>query len=82
MGGAVTSPLDLMPAIFELDPLGFTDEGGVEPPYEELSVDEDLVVGTVPLDSAEESVVRKLALDRLRSSLKKGMMLGFWAPDV
>lgn len=34
----------------------------------------DFVVGTVPFDSAEESLVRKLALDRLRSSLKKGML--------
>ena len=35
------------------------------------------MVGTVPLDSLEsfeESEVRKLARDRLRSSLKKGMM--------
>lgn len=30
-------------------------------------------MGTVPLDSVEESEVRKLAFDRLRSSLKKGM---------
>lgn len=50
------------------------DEGGVEAPYEELRVDEDLVVGTVAFDSAEDSLVRKLALDRLRNSLKKGMM--------
>ena len=30
-------------------------------------------MGTVPLESVDESVVRKLALDRLRSSLKNGM---------
>ena len=34
----------------------------------------DFVVGTVPFDSAEESLVRKLALDRLLRSLKKGML--------
>lgn len=33
------------------------------------------MVGTVPFDSAEESLVRKLARDRLRSSLKKGILL-------
>lgn len=42
-------------------------------PSAELSVDEDFVVGTVPLDSVEELEVRKLAFDRLRKSLKKGM---------
>jgi hypothetical protein len=42
-------------------------------PGVEFKVDEDLAVGTVPLDSAEESEVRKLAFDRRRSSLKKGM---------
>ena len=33
-------------------------------------------MGTVPLDSVEESEVRKLAFERLRSSLKKGMAVG------
>ncbi len=42
-------------------------------PGVELSVEEDLAVGTVPLDSVEESEVRKLAFDRRRSSLKKGI---------
>jgi hypothetical protein len=37
-------------------------------------VEVDFVVGTVTLDSTEESLVRKLALDRLRRSLKKGML--------
>jgi hypothetical protein len=37
-------------------------------------VEVDFVVGTVPFDSAEESLVRKLALDRRRRSLKKGML--------
>lgn len=42
-------------------------------PRAEFKVDEDFAVGTVPLDSVEELEVRKLALDRLRRSLKKGM---------
>lgn len=42
-------------------------------PGVEFKVEEDLAVGTVPLDSVEESEVRKLALDRRRSSLKKGI---------
>ena len=41
----------------------------------------DLVVGTVPFDSAEESVVRKLALDRRRSSLKKVMVFDVPGPS-
>ena len=48
-------------------------DGGVALPRAELSVEEDFAVGTVPLDSVEESEVRKLAFDRLRKSLKKGM---------
>ena len=48
-------------------------DGGVVVPGVEFRVEEDLVVGTVPLDSVEESEVRKLAFDRRRSSLKKGM---------
>ena len=42
-------------------------------PKAEFKVDDDFVVGTVPVDSVEESEVRKLALDRRRRSLKKGM---------
>lgn len=42
-------------------------------PRAEFRVDDDFVVGTVPVDSVEESEVRKLALDRRRKSLKKGM---------
>lgn len=52
-------------------------DGGVELPRIELRVDEDLVVGTVPLDPLEDPdvpEVRKLALERLRSSLKKGIV--------
>jgi hypothetical protein len=74
-GGAVISPLDFMVVMFDDDPSGLTEEGGVEPPYEELRVEEDLVVGTVPFDSFDESLVRKLAFERLRSSLRKVMML-------
>jgi hypothetical protein len=48
-------------------------EGGVVLPPAELSVEDDFAVGTVPLDSVEESEVRKLAFERLRRSLKKGM---------
>lgn len=48
-------------------------EGGVELPSAEFKVEEDLVVGTVPWDSLEDPEVRKLALDRRRSSLKKGI---------
>jgi hypothetical protein len=47
----------------------------VLPPCAELSVEDDLVVGTVAWDSLEESDVRKLAFDRRRSSLKNGILL-------
>ena len=57
----------------EDEPLAWYVEGGVVLPRAELSVDEDFAVGTVPLDSVEESEVRKLAFDRLRKSLKKGI---------
>ena len=56
-----------------MEPLAWYVEGGVELPRAEFRVDVDLVVGTVPLDSLDESVVRKLALERRRSSLKKGI---------
>lgn len=51
-------------------------DGGVELPGAEFRVEEDLVVGTVPWDSLEDPEVpevRKLARDRLRRSLKKGI---------
>ena len=51
-------------------------EGGVELPRAEFKVEEDLVVGTVPLDSLEDPEVlevRKLAFERRRNSLKKVM---------
>ncbi len=50
-------------------------EGGVVLPPVELSVEDDFAVGTVPLDSVEESEVRKLAFERLRRSLKNGMAI-------
>ena len=72
-GGGFASPYALIAAKLDDEPLSLTDEGGVEVPLMEFRVDDDLVVGTVPLDSLEESEVRKLALERLRSSLKKGI---------
>lgn len=45
-------------------------------PPAELSVDDDFAVGTVPLESVDESEVRKLAFERLRRSLKNGMVVG------
>lgn len=42
-------------------------------PGAEFRVEEDFAVGTVLLESVEESEVRKLAFDRRRRSLKKGM---------
>lgn len=56
-----------------VDPFNLTEDGGVVEPNEELRVDVDLAVGTVPLEPEDESVVRKLALDRLRKSLRKVM---------
>ena len=41
----------------------------------EFNVDVDRVVGTVPLVEVDEDLsVRKLALDRRRNSLKKGII--------
>jgi hypothetical protein len=54
--------------------LGWYVDGGVVLPFKpEFKVEDDLAVGTVAVDSFEESEVRKLALDRRRSSLKKGI---------
>jgi hypothetical protein len=72
-GGTVPT-LGFVVARFEEEPFRWYVEGGVVLPWVELRVEEDFAVGTVPFDSFEESVVRKLALDRLRSSLKKGML--------
>jgi hypothetical protein len=66
----------------EDETLGGTEEGGVVVPNEELRVEEDFAVGMVPLldseeDSLEEPCVLKLALDRRRRSLKKGIVADF-----
>lgn len=45
------------------------------PATAEFKVEDDFVVGTVPFESLDESEVRKLALERRRSSLKKGMVV-------
>jgi hypothetical protein len=74
-GGGVVSLNTLIVARLDEDPLTFTDEEGVEVPLVELSVEDDFAAGTVPLDSFDESDVRKLALERLRRSLKNGMVI-------
>ena len=73
-GGGVVSLNALIATRLDDDPLAFTDKG-VEVPLVELRVEEDFAVGTVPLDSSDESDVRKLALERLRSSLKNGIVI-------
>ena len=81
LGRCGTAGAELFPFItkvvrLEVDLFCLTDLGGVELPWSKLRVEDDMVVGTVPLDSLEpleESEVRKLALERLRKSLKKGM---------
>jgi hypothetical protein len=72
-GGGFASLFALIAGKLDDEPLSLTDEDGVEVSLMEFRVDDDLVVGTVPLDSLEESDVRKLALERLRSSLKNGI---------
>lgn len=56
---------------FGVEPFNLTEDGGVVEPKEEFRVEVDFAVGTVPLEPEEESVVRKLALDLLRRSLRK-----------
>jgi hypothetical protein len=46
----------------------------VLPARPEFKVDDDFAVGTVAVDSFEESEVRKLAFERRRNSLKNGML--------
>jgi hypothetical protein len=70
-GGGFASLYGLIAAKLDDEPLSLTDEDGVEVPLVE---DDDLSVGTVPLDLLEESEVRKLALERLRSSFKNGIL--------
>jgi hypothetical protein len=72
-GGGLASLKALIAARLDDEPLSLTDEEGVEVPLVEFRVEDDLAVGTVPFDSLEESDVRKLALERLRSSLKNGI---------
>lgn len=72
-GGGFASLNALIAARLDDDPFSLTDEEGVEVPFVEFRVEDDLAVGTVPFDSLEESDVRKLALERLRSSLKNGI---------
>ena len=68
--------MDLTVVRLLLEPFALYVDGGVVlPPIAEFNVEEDLVVGTVPLESFDESEVRKLALDRRRRSLKNGMMV-------
>ena len=73
-GPSTLSGLGLTVAKLLVEPLVWYVEGGVELPGAEFRVEEDLVVGTVPLDSLDDPdvpEVRKLARDRLRRSLKK-----------
>ena len=73
-GPGTLSGLGLIVAKLLVEPLVWYVEGGVELPGAEFRVEEDLVVGTVPLDSLDDPdvpEVRKLARDRLRRSLRK-----------
>ncbi len=69
---------DLLFVRLGVDISGWIEDGGVEEPYVELNVDEDLVVGTVPSELLERVTpfdsfsVLKLRLFRLRFS-KKGI---------
>jgi len=69
---------DLLFVRHGVDIWGWVEDGGVEEPYAELNVDEDLVVGTLPSDLLERESpfdsfsVLKLLLFRLRS-LKNGI---------
>ena len=72
-GGGLFSPCVLITVRLGDDPLSLKDEDGVEVPLVEFRVEDDLAAGTVPLDPLEESEVRKLALERLRSPSKKGI---------
>ena len=80
-GGGLVTPLNLMAERLDEDKCGCIEEAGVEAPYTELRVEEDLVVGTVPLldplesELSEDLSVLKLALERRRNSLKKGIVL-------
>lgn len=73
IGGGVSPLIFAAACTLEAEPLAWYVEGGVVLPRAELRVEEDFAVATVPVDSVDESEVRKLAFDRLRNSLKKGI---------
>lgn len=74
-------PFGFAVEMFDEDSSGCIEDAGVDAPYTELRVEEDLVVGTVPLEPLGESEpvddlsVLKLALERRLKLLKKGMVL-------
>lgn len=79
-GGSPISGELFMVTRFGEDEFGLSEFGGVVEPKEELRVEEDLAVGTVPFELesvTEPEVLLKLALERRRKSLKSlknGMM--------
>lgn len=74
-------PFGLAVEMFDSDNSGWIEDAGVEAPYAELSVEEDVVVAAVPLEPLGESEplddlsVLKLALERRLKLLKKGIIL-------
>ena len=74
------TPLDLIAERLDEDICGCIEDAGVEAPYTELRVEDDFVVGTVPLfeplesELSEDLSVLKLAFERRRSSLKNGIV--------
>ena len=66
--------------MFDEDNSGCIEDAGVDAPYTELSVEEDLVVGALPLEPLGESEplddlsVLKLAFERRLKLLKKGII--------
>lgn len=78
-------PLELFMGRWGEDRLGLSEDGGVLELYDVSKVEEDLPDVTSPLDCGCDSVeasVRKLALDRRRSSLNKGIVDGDPGPEV
>jgi len=80
-GGGFNALADLLRGRLGADMCGWTVDGGVEEPYAEFNVDEEFVVGTVPLESPSEPggdpfTPLLLGLElvvRRRRSLKKGI---------
>lgn len=81
-GGRPSALADLLKGRLDVDICGWTVDGGVEELWAELRVDEDFVVGTVPLESSPSEPFgdpfTPLGLDlkldfRRRRSLKKGI---------